>query len=73
MKCHVCGGGMKRVTTQFPFKISDNSIVIIKNMPAFQCDNCTEYLIEDKVMAKVDEILSRVDSAAELEIFRYAA
>ena len=73
MKCHLCGGELKRVVTQFPFKISDSSIVIIKNMPVFQCDRCIEYSIEDSVMEKVDYILSRVDDTSELEIVRYAA
>ncbi len=73
MKCHVCDGEMEKVISQFPFKISENSIVIIKNMPAFQCSNCIEYLIEDEVMVEVDTILSNVNSSAELEIFKYAA
>jgi len=73
MKCHLCGGELEKVVTQFPFKISDSSIVIIKNMPVFQCDRCIEYSIEDFVMEKVDHILSRIDDSAELEIVRYAA
>jgi hypothetical protein len=38
-----------------------------------QCGNCTEYLIEDSVMRRVDEILAAVAGAAELEVIRYAA
>ena len=34
---------------------------------------CIEYLIEDPVMAKVDELLSRVDTSIELEIVPFAA
>jgi hypothetical protein len=34
---------------------------------------CTEYLLEDAVMSRVDELLGRVDSAAELEVVKYAA
>jgi hypothetical protein len=30
-------------------------------------------MLEDSVLARVDEILSEVDSAAELEVVRYAA
>lgn len=48
-------------------------IVIFKNLPVVQCVNCPEYLIEDGVLGRVDEILARVDTGAELEIIRYAA
>jgi hypothetical protein len=34
---------------------------------------CPEYLIEDAVLRRVDDILARVDSGAKLEIIRYAA
>lgn len=73
MKCHVCGGEMEKVVSQFPFKISDESIVIIKNMPVLQCTGCAEYLIEDEVMEKVEETCNGVDATAELEVFKYAS
>jgi hypothetical protein len=38
-----------------------------------QCENCGQYLIEDPVLKRVDEILAAVGGAAELEIIRYAA
>ena len=73
MKCTVCGGEMNRVVTDLPFKTSDRTIVILKGFPVLQCGNCTEYLIEDGVLSRVDEILASVDGAAELEVIRYAA
>jgi len=59
--------------TDLPFKLSDTSIVILKGLPVQQCDNCREYLLDDLVMNRVEEILQRADAAAELEIIRYAA
>jgi hypothetical protein len=56
-----------------PFKVSETSIVILKGLPALQCDNCREYLLDDVVMSRVEEILKRSDAAAELKIIRYAA
>lgn len=56
MTCHICGGKLEKVTTNLPFKVDDNSIVIIKSLPVLQCRNCSEYLIEDAVMARVDVI-----------------
>ena len=73
MKCHVCGSRLVHQVTDLPFKIGDSSIVILKGLPLLQCENCGEYLIEDNVMARVEQMLAKVDSASELEIIRYAA
>jgi len=73
MTCHNCGGNLKSIVTDLPFKIMDNSIVIIKRLPVLQCQNCYEYLIEDQVMERVDDILSKIDETTELEILKYAA
>ncbi len=73
MKCTVCGSEMHRVASDLPFKTTDHTIVILKSLPLLQCENCTEYLIEDAVLRRVDEILAAVDGAAELEVIRYAA
>jgi YgiT-type zinc finger domain-containing protein len=73
MKCTVCGAQMTRVVSDLPFKTTDHTIVILKSLPVLQCANCTEYLIEDGVLSRVDEILAAVGGAAELEVIRYAA
>ena len=73
MKCHVCGSKMKPLTTDLPFKVDDTTIVIIKGLPVLQCESCSEYLLDDSVMKRTEEILDKVDSSAELEIIRYAA
>jgi len=73
MKCHVCGSSMRPVFTGLPFKVSDKTIVILKGLPMLQCDNCSEYMLEDRVMRRGGEILDKVDVAAELEVIRYAA
>lgn len=73
MKCHLCGSKLSLLITDLPFKISDTTIVILKGMPILQCDNCSEYLIDDSVMSRVEEILKRVSTDTELKIIRYAA
>jgi len=73
MKCHVCGSQMQSVTTNLPFKINDVTIVIMKDLPVIQCVGCSEYLLDDAVLERVDAIVGKVDSAAELEVIRYAA
>ncbi len=64
---------MQNVQTNLPFKVSDTTIVIVKDLPVLQCANCSEYLLEDNVMQHVDEILSKASRDTELEIIRYAA
>ncbi len=73
MRCHVCGAIMKAINTDLPFKISEKAMVIIKEVPVIQCENCHEYLIEDASMEKVETILERANHGAELEIIRFAA
>lgn len=73
MKCHVCGSKMKPMATDLPFKVSETTIVILRDLPVLQCDNCSQYLLDDPVLEKVEDILSKVDTAAELEVIKYAA
>ena len=73
MKCLVCGATLRSTTTYLPLKVIDRTIVVVKKLPVLQCEGCIEYLIEDPVMAKVDELLSRVDRSIELEIVPFAA
>jgi YgiT-type zinc finger domain-containing protein len=62
---------MRRRTTDLPFKRSDRSIIVIKSMPVLRCDNCTEYSVEDPVMATVEQIIDAADEAAELSGITY--
>jgi YgiT-type zinc finger domain-containing protein len=73
MKCQVCGSTMKPVVTDLPFKVTDITIVVLKGLPVIQCERCSEYLLEDKVMRRVDALLLRIDNAAELEVIKFAA
>ena len=73
MKCTVCGAQMRSTTSDLPFKTSDQTIVILKSLPVFQCDNCPHNLIEDAVLGQVDAILASVEGSVELEIIRFAA
>ncbi len=74
MKCHVCGSRMKSTITDLPFKVHETTIMILKSLPVFQCEGCPDYLLlDDPVMKRVDEILEKIDTAAELEVIRYAA
>jgi YgiT-type zinc finger domain-containing protein len=73
MKCRVCGGNLRPTRTDLPFKISERTIIIVKELPVLQCDRCSEYSMDDATFARVEQMLSRSDKAAELEIVRFAA
>jgi YgiT-type zinc finger domain-containing protein len=64
---------MKSIVTNLPFKLDETTIVVLKDLPVLQCNNCSEYLLDDPVMKRVDEIFEKVDTSAELEVIKYAA
>jgi YgiT-type zinc finger domain-containing protein len=73
MRCTVCGSELMTTQTDLPLKIRETSIAIVKSLPVLQCRNCPEYLIEDEVLSRVDQILGEVATGSEVEIIRYAA
>jgi YgiT-type zinc finger domain-containing protein len=73
MRCTSCGAELTATTTDLPFKLSDSAIVILKLLPVLQCATCPEYLIENTVLRRIDEVLARIDGGAELQVIRYAA
>ena len=72
MKCRVCAGRLQLIRTDLPFKISDRTIVIVKDLPVFQCERCSEYSMDDPTFAHVEGMLARTDKAAELEIVPFS-
>ena len=72
MICRVCGSDMEERVSDLPFKTGDQAIVIVKGVPVIQCGGCNEYLLSDRVMADIEQLLDAADHGAELEIVRYA-
>ena len=73
MKCSTCGASMRSARTDLPFKTTEQKIVILRSLPVLQYENCAQYLIEDPVLGRVDEILGTINGAVELQVIRYAA
>jgi YgiT-type zinc finger domain-containing protein len=73
MRCTRCGAPMEARRTDLPFKLGDTTIVVIRAVPVLECRNCTEYLLRDEDMQKVEEILERRAATAELEVIHFAA
>jgi YgiT-type zinc finger domain-containing protein len=40
------------------FKISERTIVIIEDLPVFQCERCAEYSMDDPTFARVEGMLA---------------
>ena len=66
MECHVCGADLEPVVTDLPFKVNQKKIVIVEDLPVHQCSQCREFLLEDRVMARVETILETTGVATKL-------
>ena len=73
MKCHVCGGRLKPSVSDFPFRLSTSTIVVIKRLPTLECVDCLELSIEDPTMEKVESLLEQTDESTELAVITYPA
>jgi YgiT-type zinc finger domain-containing protein len=74
MKCIFCKQGSTSPGNVAVTLSREDTIVVIKNVPAEVCENCSEYFLSEKT---TDQVLSRAEEAvkkgAEVEILRYAA
>lgn len=74
MRCVLCKHGETQPGLVTVTLDRDESIVIIKRVPAKVCDNCGEYYLSDLI---TEQVLQRAEMAAnngaEVEIIRYAA
>ncbi len=78
--CSFCHGILKKGKTEFTAK-AGKSIITIKNVPAFVCNNCGEAYFEVKISKKIDKVmvdfhkgkfLSHPVAAGEIEFDRVA-
>jgi len=74
MKCIFCKQGSTRPGDVTITLSRENTVVVIRNVPAEVCENCSEYFLSENT---TDHVLSRAEDAVqkgvEVEIIRYAA
>jgi YgiT-type zinc finger domain-containing protein len=74
MQCVICKHGNTQPGLVTVTLERDNTIVILKGVPAEVCNNCGEYYLSAAV---TEQVLQRAEEAvnkgAEVEILRYAA
>lgn len=57
--CFYCKGDMKQSTTTHVVNYKD-CIIVIKNVPCEECDQCGEVEYSDEVMKRLDNIVNSV-------------
>ena len=74
MKCVICKHGQTQPGLVTVTLERDESIVVIKKVPAEVCNNCGEYYLNDTITEQVLEKAElAVNNGAEVEIMKYAA
>jgi len=74
MNCTTCKNGWMeegRVTVTLQ---RDQSVIVIKNVPALVCENCGDYTLDEAVTSRIMDVAEQaVSNNAEIEVLQYAA
>ncbi|HHT9153740.1 MAG TPA: type II toxin-antitoxin system MqsA family antitoxin [Candidatus Hypogeohydataceae bacterium YC40] len=71
MKCPVCGGTIKRGTTNLPVEI-EKGVLFIKGVPANVRTQCEEVFIADETAALVEKIVAKArEMKVEIEVISF--
>ena len=74
MKCTFCRQGKTSPGNVTVTLSRQDTVVVIRNVPAEVCENCNEYYLSEKATEKVLlRAEEAVEKGAEVEILRYAA
>ncbi len=74
MKCVICKTGHTHPSTATVTLQRDNSVVVIRDVPAEICEDCGEYYLSEPVAKRVyDDADATVQRHVEVEVLRYAA
>lgn len=74
MKCTACRTGELKPGRTTVTLTRDETIVIVKGVPAEVCSQCGEYVLDETVADWIsDRAESAIERGAEVEILRYAA
>ncbi len=74
MKCSICKFGETNKGTTTVVLKREQSIIIIKTVPADICNNCGEYYLSEKISTLILEMAENaILNHAEIEILTFAA
>ena len=71
MYCSFCKGEMKPSTTIHTVQLK-NCVVVIKNVPCMECEQCGEVVLSADTVEKIERILQTVEKAvAEITVVNF--
>ena len=71
MRCMDCGGKMVESTTVFTVQFG-NSVIVIKNVPCFECEICGYTEFSDEVSEKLEKMVNIIKkSSQEVAVLDY--
>jgi YgiT-type zinc finger domain-containing protein len=62
-RCPVCGGSLEQGEATIPYVLKDNTVIVVKNVPAEICGDCHEPFTEGKV---TDQLVAMAQQLKEL-------
>ncbi len=71
-RCYFCGGRLEAKLATIPF-VMNGSVVVIKNVPAQVCTQCSEAIMDSPVARRVDQLLKQVYNLhSEVSVIGYS-
>jgi YgiT-type zinc finger domain-containing protein len=71
MSCFACGGEYKKSTTTH-FVDLKKCMVIVKNVPCLECEQCGDIVYDDSVVERLDSIIKKMsDLMTEIAVIDY--
>jgi len=58
MKCALCQGSMLSGKTTLPYETGEEYLVVVKDIPAWVCQQCGDHFVEIKVVREVERIVA---------------
>ena len=71
MTCFYCKGNLKEATTTHVVDLKE-CLIIIRNVPCMECEQCGEKVYTDEVAQKLDAVVKACEAvASEITVVNY--
>lgn len=71
MECFKCSGNLEEKLINYVVNL-ENTIIIVKNVPARVCTNCNEQYFDDTTSENIEKIVNQLkDLSAEITVVNY--
>jgi len=71
MKCFMCKGELTEKNVNYMVDL-ENTIIIVKGVPAKVCEDCKEQYFDDETSKNIEKIVNRLkDLSTEITIINY--